>query len=154
MGLFSNLFKKEKQEVLLNEYFETLNAYTPAFTTFEGGLYEMELTRAAVHSFATHVSKLKPEVKGSGNKTLEKKLQYKPNPYQDTTKYLYRLATIFQVQNNAFILPLHDDYGQVTGFFPLLPQSCRLTEYKGSFIWCTNLELAKKEQLNLKKRDY
>lgn len=151
MGLFSNLFKKEKQEVLLSEYFETLNAYTPAFTTFEGGLYEMELTRAAVHSFATHVSKLKPEVKGSGNKALEKKLQYKPNPYQDTTKYLYRLATIFQVQNNAFILPLHNDYGQVTGFFPLLPQSCRLTEYKGKLYLVYEFGVGKKGAIEFEK---
>ena len=116
----------------MSEYFKTLNAYTPTFTTFEGGLYEMELTRAAIHSFATHVSKLKPEVKGSGNEVLERKLQYKPNPYQDTTKYLYRLATIFQVQNNAFILPLYDDFGEnVTGFYPLMPQSCSLVEHKG-----------------------
>lgn len=132
MGLFEKLFKKEKQEIAMSEYFKTLNAYTPTFTTFEGGLYEMELTRAAVHSFATHVSKLKPEVKGTGNGVLERKLQYKPNPYQDTTKYLYRLATIFQVQNNAFILPLYDDFGEnVTGFYPLLPQSCSLVEHKG-----------------------
>lgn len=135
MGLLDKLFKrpnKKEPEEVLGEYFETLNAYTPTFTTFEGGLYEMELTRAAIHSFATHVSKLKPEVKGSGNEVLERKLQYKPNPFQDTTKYLYRLATILQVQNNAFIIPLYDDYGeQITGFYPLKPESCTINEYRG-----------------------
>lgn len=135
MGLLDKLFKrpnKKEPEEVLGEYFETLNAYTPTFTTFEGGLYEMELTRAAIHSFATHVSKLKPEVKGSGNEVLERKLQYRPNPFQDTTKYLYRLATILQVQNNAFIIPLYDDYGeQITGFYPLKPESCTINEYRG-----------------------
>ena len=79
----------EKLETAVHEYFKMLTAYTPCFTPFEGSLYEMELTRAAVHSFATHVSKLKPEVKGSGNKVLERMLQYKPNANMDTKKYLY-----------------------------------------------------------------
>lgn len=131
MGLLSNIFKKEQQEIKINEYFETINGYTPTFTSFEGGLYEMELTRAAIHSFATHVSKLKPEMKGAGNQVLERRLQYQPNPFQDTTKFLYRLATIFLVQNNAFIAPLYDNYGDISGYVPLLPQHTRIVEYKG-----------------------
>lgn len=131
MGLLSNIFKKEQQEIRINEYFETINGYTPTFTSFEGGLYEMELTRAAIHSFATHVSKLKPEVKGAGNQVLERRLQYQPNPFQDTTKFLYRLATIFLVQNNAFIAPLYDNYGEISGYVPLLPQHTRIVEHKG-----------------------
>lgn len=132
MGLFQRLFKKEKQERGMKQYFELMTAYQPAFTTFEGGLYEMELTRAAVHSFATHVSKLKPEVQGSNNQVLERILQYKPNRYQDTTKFLYRLATIFQVQNNAFIIPLYaDDMETITGYYPILPTSAKLAKVGG-----------------------
>lgn len=129
MGLFQNIFRKQKQEQGMKQYFELMTAYQPTFTTFEGGLYEMELTRAAVHSFATHVSKLKPEVQGSNNEILERALQYKPNRYQDTTKFLYRLATIFQVQNNAFIVPLYaEDMETITGFYPVLPASAKIKE--------------------------
>ena len=122
----------EKLETAVHEYFKTLTAYTPCFTTFEGSLYEMELTRAAVHSFATHVSKLKPEVKGSGNKVLERMLQYKPNANMDTKKYLYRLATSYMVDNTAFVAPLTDVYGDIGGFYPLPACKCMLVDYAGT----------------------
>ena len=38
----------------------------------------MDLTRTAVNNFATHCSKLKPEITGSALKHLEKTLQHKP----------------------------------------------------------------------------
>lgn len=131
MGLFERIRKKEKMEKAIDEYFKIMNAYVPTFTTFEGGLYEMELTRAAIHSFATHVSKLKPEVKGSGNETLERKLQYKPNAIMDTKKYLYRLATVYMVDNTAFIAPLYDDYMRIVGYYPLATKKCRIIESNG-----------------------
>ena len=115
MGLFDSIRKKEKIESKVNSYFQTLNAYAPTFTTFEGSIYEMELTRAAIHSFATHCSKLKPEVKGSGNQSLARMLQYKPNALMDAKKYLYRLATSYAVDNTAIIAPLspHRDSGGI-----------------------------------------
>ena len=131
MGILDKLLGGSKKEDALLGYFKTINAYTPSFTTFEGGLYEMELTRAAIHSFATHVSKLKPEVKGSQNEKLARLLQYKPNPFQDTTKFLYRLATILQVQNNAFIIPIVNELQEIVGYYPLLPDSCAVKEYQG-----------------------
>ena len=74
-----------------------------------GGLYEMELTRSAIHCIATHCSKLKPEIQGSAYKNLEKVLQYQPNPYMDMTSFYTVLATILYVNTTAFILPLYDD---------------------------------------------
>ncbi|MEG2295879.1 MAG: phage portal protein, partial [Oscillospiraceae bacterium] len=81
--------------------FKTLSAYTPFFTSYDGGLYEMELTRAAIHSFACACSKLKPEFTGEAYKNLEQTLQFKPNPFMDTTKFIYRIATILAVNNTA-----------------------------------------------------
>lgn len=127
MGLFDSVRKKEKIESKVQNYFQTLNAYAPTFTTFEGSIYEMELTRAAIHSFATHCSKLKPEVKGSNNQAFARMLQYKPNPLMDTKKYLYRLATSYEVDNTAIIAPLHDaSYERITGFYPLATPKMRI----------------------------
>jgi hypothetical protein len=132
MGLFESIFKKQAIERQVQGYFKTLTAYQPVFTSFEGGIYEMALTRAAIHAFATHCSKLKPEVNGPGNQVLERKLQYRPNPYMDTAKFLYRLATIYSVHNNAFIAPLlADDMETVTGYFPLLPQNTKIVTVEG-----------------------
>lgn len=132
MGLFDSIRRKEKIESKVESYFQTLNAYAPTFTTFEGSLYEMELTRAAVHSFATHCSKLKPEVKGSNNQALARTLQYKPNPLMDTTKYLYRLATSYAVDNTAMIAPLFDrSYEKITGYYALATPKIRFLDFEG-----------------------
>ncbi|WP_342541036.1 phage portal protein [Heyndrickxia sp. FSL K6-6286] len=133
MGLFDKLFTKQAQEKrLVGEYFETLTAYSPVFTTYEGGLYEMELTRAAIHSFASSCSKLTPEIQGKAYKNLEKTLQFRPNPWMDTSKFIYRLATILSVNTTAFIIPLYGkDYETIVGYYPLLPQRTEMIDVNG-----------------------
>jgi len=131
MGLFDNLRRKGKIEQAVSEYFQLMNGYVPRFTSFEGGIYEMELTRAAIHSFATHVSKLHPEIKGNGHKNIERVLQFKPNPLMDTKKYLYRLATVYACDNTAFIAPLFDDRLNIIGFYPLDTSKVQITSANG-----------------------
>lgn len=94
----------------IDSYFKMLNGYSPTFTSYNGGVYEMDLTRTAVNSFATHCSKLKPEIEGSALKSLEKTLQHKPNYLMDTTKFIKRLATYVAVEHTAFIIPIEDEY--------------------------------------------
>lgn len=131
MGLIDKIFPKKAQEKKVDGYFKTLNAYSPAFTTYAGGIYEMELTRAAIHSFASLCSKLKPEVQGSSYKNLEKTLQFKPNPFMDTSKFIYRIATILSVNTTAFIVPLYaEDYETIIGYYPLLPQMTEILQYE------------------------
>lgn len=131
MGLFERVKKKESMQVGIDQYFKLMNAYSPAFSTFEGGLYEMELTRAAIHSFAQHCSKLRPVVKGSGNEILARNLKYKPNALMDTKKYIARLATAYKVDNTVFIAPLYDKYGDINGYYPLIKSKCKLIETEG-----------------------
>ena len=112
-------------------YFRMLNGYTPVFTNAPESLYEMELTRAAIHSFASFCSKLKPEISGSARKSLERTIQFRPNPFMDTAKFLYRVATILSVNNTAFIVPVEDDFGNLCGYYPVLPQRCEVVDYRG-----------------------
>lgn len=130
MGIFETIFKGKK-DIAVTNYFKALTAYAPVFTSYEGGLYEMALTRAAIHQFATLCSKLKPEIKGTAYKSLEKTLQYKPNPFMDTAKFIYRLATIFSVNNTAFIIPLEDERGCITGYYPILPEYSEVLDVLG-----------------------
>ena len=135
MALFKSKEERKKEESLeqgIHEYFQTIPYYQPAFRTFEGGLYEMAYSKAAVHAFANHCSNLKPVVSGSGNEKLQRMLQYKPNELMDTKKYLYRLATIVKVKNNAFIVPLYDKYKQnIIGLYPLHPDKCQIKSING-----------------------
>jgi len=131
MGVFDFIFKKPRAAATTTKYFETLNGYTPVFTNIPGSVYEMELTRAAIHSFANFCSKLKPEIMGSAYKHLEKTLQFKPNPFMDTSKFLYRIATILSVNNNCFIVPREDECKNIIGFYPVLPHTCAMIDKDG-----------------------
>jgi hypothetical protein len=120
-----------KQMRVIDSYFKMLNGYSPTFTSFNGGVYEMDLTRVAINSFATHCSKLKPEITGSAYKHLERVLQFKPNYFMDTTKFIKRLATILAVEHTAFIAPIEDKYGNLCGWYPLRAQRCEVVEAAG-----------------------
>lgn len=133
MGFLNKWFGKkgDKTESLIRDYFKMINGYTPSFSSFEGSVYEMDLTRSAIHTIATHTSKLNMEVKGSANTNLGRKLQTKANEIQDTSKYLYRLATILQVTNNALIIPTYNEITQnINGFYPLLADDGKVVEYE------------------------
>lgn len=131
MGLFEKIFKKQKQEKQNGGIFETLTAYTPMFNDWGGAIYESELVRSAINARATHISKLAVEVFGDAKPTLQKSLKTAPNDWQTWGQFLYRLSTILDVQNTAFIVPVMDNYGTTTGVYPILPSFCEIIEYGG-----------------------
>ena len=130
MGLLENIFGRKPDRLVTNEYFKTLTAYQPVFTTFDGSLYEMELVRSAIHAHAKFSAKLKPVVNGAGNRELERILGFKPNKYMDTYKFIYRLRTILEMQNTAFIVPILNDFEDIIGFYPVLPSRCEVLTYQ------------------------
>lgn len=132
-GIFETIFKRPKktENTAAAAYFTTLSGYAPAYTTYEGGLYEMALTRAAIHARANLASKLKPEISGTARKSLESVLQYRPNPYMDTTKFLYRVSTILDTNNTAFIVPVEDEAGALVGYYPVVPQVAEVVDKDG-----------------------
>lgn len=132
MGMFEKIFgNKAKVTAATAEYFKTLTAYAPAFYSFDGGLYEMDATRAAVHAIANQASKLKPHVIGNNHKNIERMLQFKPNPWMTTSQFLYRVATILECDNTAFIVPMYDKYGEVNGLMPVLPNGAEVVSANG-----------------------
>ena len=131
MGLFNKIFKRPVPSGQSQGFFQTLTAYTPVFTTWGGQLYESELVRSAIHARATHISKLQVQVQGSAKPRLQTKLRTGPNEWQTWGQFLYRLSTILDVNNTAFIVPVMDDYMEVTGIFPVLPSQCQIMQYSG-----------------------
>lgn len=128
MSLFTKIFPKQSVQEVTQGYFKTLNAYCPIFTSFGGGIYEAELCRASIHAFATHCSKLHPMVSGA-RQDLQKILETQPNQFMDTTKFIYKVATILETENTAFIVPIYDKYFQkIVGFYPVRPTTAELRE--------------------------
>ena len=140
MGLLEKIFRPDeakKSEDALNEarsFFKTFTAYSPVFTNWGGAIYESEIVRAAIDARARHFSKLKIETIGTANPSLQSKLALGPNQWQTWSQFLYRLSTILDVNNTAFIVPVFDERMIITGVFPVLPSACSLVEYEGE-IW-------------------
>ena len=132
MGLFEKIFPKKARGPVGYSRWETLTAYKAAFTTWRGEIYEFDLVRSAIDCLARNTGKLKVEMTGTAKKTLRTVLKSQPNPYQTWYQFLYRTRTIWEMQNNAIIVPILDDYDDIKGIFPVLPSSCDVVEYKGT----------------------
>lgn len=136
MNLFDRIFRPDKavkSQNALNKgvRFLELNNYRSAFTDWKGEIYERELIRAAIDARARHISKLKVEIYGSAQQALQTKMRQGPNQWQTYSQFLYRLSTILDVHNTAYIVPVFDDGMIITGYFPVLPKRCEIVEYDG-----------------------
>ena len=112
-------------------YFKTLTAYQPHFTTWQGEIYESALVRAAIDTRARNISKLKVEIQGSAQPTLQTKLKLKPNNWQTWSQFLYRTSTILDMHNTVVIVPVFDELMNPVGYTPVLPTKCDIVERQG-----------------------
>ena len=132
MGLFDKLFGSAPKPV--GKYggeFKMLDGYTPRFTSFGGGVYESELIRSAINARATHISKLRVEFQGAAQPGLRRILAHGPNDMQTWGQFLYRVSTILDCNNNCFLTPTYNEFGEVTGIFSPLPTRCEVVQYNG-----------------------
>lgn len=133
MGLFEKIFRPKNEEVArqAHEYFKTLTAYHPHFTTWNGSIYESELVRSAIDARARSISKLKVEIVGSAQPALQAKLRLRPNSWMTWAQFMYRASTILDMENTLIIVPVFDRYMDITGYYPILPKRCEVVEYNG-----------------------
>ena len=131
MGLIDRLFGRPKAAGVSDTRFETITAYTPAFSSWGGQIYESELVRAAVDARARHVAKLQYTMKGTARQKLYTATKTEPNPWYTWPQFLERCSNIYDIQNNLFIVPVLDRTGEVTGYFPVLPSTCEVVQRGG-----------------------
>lgn len=131
MGLFEKIFPRAAAARQAEGYFKTLTAYRPSFTSWNGAIYESELVRAAIDTRARHISKLDVTFTGTAQRALQAKLRLAPNEWQTWSQFLYRLSTILDNQNTAFLVPVFNQFGEKTGMFPVLPSRCEIVQSDG-----------------------
>jgi hypothetical protein len=131
MGLFDFLFGKRPKPTGQYQDFKMLTGYAPHFSQWGGDAYQNELVRAAIGARATHISKLKVETQGSARRALQAKLKHGPNQFQTWSQFLYRLSTILDMHNTAFITPVFDEFGEPSGIYAPLPNRAKIVQYGG-----------------------
>ena len=130
MGLIDAIFGRKKAEPA-GSTFQTLTAYQPVFRSWGGQIYESELVRAAIDAKARHAAKLQYSMTGTARQKLYTATKYAPNPWMTWAQYMERCSNIYEVQNNLFIVPLLDAYGEVAGFCPVMPSGCEVVDVGG-----------------------
>lgn len=130
MGLIDAIFGRKKAEPA-GSTFQTLTAYQPVFRSWGGQIYESEMVRAAVDAIARHAAKLQYSMTGTARQKLYTATKAAPNPWMTWAQYMERCSNIYEVQNNLFIVPLLDAYGEVAGFFPVVPSECEVVDIGG-----------------------
>ena len=132
MGLFDWLFgRRPKEHGRYEGSFKLLNGYTPAFTSWQGEIYESEMVRASINALATHIGKLNVQTFGAAKPALQRKLKLAPNEFQTWSQFLARAATIFYANNTMFITPVWDQYGEISGIYTPVPTRCEIVQYNG-----------------------
>lgn len=135
MGVFEKIFvRKELKEA--TSYFKSLTAYQPVFTTWGGKLYESELVRAAIDARARHIGKLKVVVTGPATEAIIRSIKVRPNSFMTWYQYMYRLSTILDMQNTAFIVPvLNPRTNSIIGYYPILPSRTEIVQDTNGNPW-------------------
>lgn len=131
MGLFEKLFPKKHEDIRVGQYFKLLNGYTPAFTTWDGQLYESELVRSAIDARSRHISKLSVRIDGAAQPKLQTKLAKRPYNYQTWSQFLYRLNTLLDMKNTAFIIPTYDRFNEINGITTVYTDHWELLDVNG-----------------------
>lgn len=137
MGLKEILFpNKVKKEIAVAEQtFKMINGYVPVYRTWRGEIYESQFVQSAVDALARHSMKLSITIDGGTKSELLTNLKKKPNKWHTWSQFLYRVRTILEVTNTAFIIPLRDVYGETKGIYPLRPISWELVQDEKNELW-------------------
>lgn len=118
----------EKIKQAQSKHFEMLNGGFTSFSQFNGDAYSNDIYRAAVDAIARHIGKLsgKHTVIDSKEKIKQSKINRileRPNPYMSGYDFLYKVATQYFLYNNSLILVQKDNRGNLSGLYPLTPNS-------------------------------
>lgn len=72
---------------------------------------------------------MRVEMMGTARPVLQNKMKHGPNSLQTWSQFMYRLSTILDVHNTAFIVPIYDENGEPSGVFTPLPHRCEIIQY-------------------------
>lgn len=133
-SLFELIFNIKKQEQSMQQpQLKMLNSYEAQFTTLSGDTYDSKCARQCIDRIATHTAKLIPRhIKSSISNNIKGEINYllsvQPNSLMDPYSFIYKIISILENDNNAFVYIARDKSDFITGFYPVLAQNYYLFE--------------------------
>lgn len=125
--MFGSIFGKVKQVPKNLKFLKLLNGYIPTVSnTNNSEVYYNYLMRACLRAIATHVAKADiKHIRYINNDTIPQDsdianlLSGQPNPFMNSTEFIFKLTTNLLIHNNAFVYIKQDEKGNIQGFYPL-----------------------------------
>ncbi len=130
MGILTSIFKPiKKDQTKTYTEFQELGTYRSIFGTFGNDIYASRTVRSCVRALAEHTSKANPICT---DKNLERLLSIRPNQFMNGKAMLYKLRTILEVKNTAFLFIDRDNTGKVVSLYPIPYMEFTPMEYEGN----------------------
>lgn len=138
MGIFSK--KKKKDYLSITDSYKLLGNWDNIFSSNNINAYEFGTVRTCIHTLAENTAKLNCEIfrdtpegmkHDAYNNRLQKLIETKPNPYMNGKDFLYKVRTLYEIDNNAYIYIDKNVYGDVIALYPIPFNQTELIEYNG-----------------------
>lgn len=134
MGILDDIFKKTPVDSRTLSGWQTITEQYPYFSAYSGEIYQQELTRAVIERFATACCKLVPTYNPDTMPVdnIKKLVVANPNVRMTWSAFLARVATLYEVDASAFVVPsFKRDMVTIDGFWPLKCDYAEILEYRG-----------------------
>lgn len=102
------------------------------FHNFGHDINKSDLVRACIRPLADQTAKAFATV--SRDEALQRMLTYYPNQFMSGKDFLYKIRTMYEVQNTVFVIVMRDQ-GYVTGFYPMNYIDYEALEDENGFIF-------------------
>lgn len=115
-----------------------IGTYTASFSSFGNNMYANEVVRACIRTLAEHSSKasVKAIRRGEngtveGDLKLQRMIQQRPNLYMNGKDFLYKVRTLLEINNVAFVYIMRDEFGKCIGLYPMPAAQYEAVEVMG-----------------------
>ena len=125
MGFFSRL--KNRIIATISRWRE-VGEYRSVFNAFGTEMYRSEVVRSCIRPLAEFTSKANARC---SDERIERLLNDRPNMYMNGREFLYKVRTLYELKNNAFIYIDRDEKGKPKAFMPVSYSSFEAMEYQG-----------------------
>jgi len=112
--------------------------HTSIFSIFGTDIYANETVRSCIRTLAEHTSKANikvvrhmPDGIIPGDVKLQRMIQSQPNMYMNGKDFLYKVRTMFEINNIAFIYIMRDDKLNTVGLYPMPRANYEALDYNG-----------------------
>ena len=138
-SMFKNIFKVSKQKKSTHERLQMLNDFNPVF--YPSTIEDSIAVQSCIRTIATHCSKFDIQHKQYTYDKVSKStkvykivgeinylLQYRPNPINVPSQFIYKIVSNLLMNNNSFVYIDRDEDDMIKGFYPITAQSYELLQ--------------------------